>query len=73
MSVKSVVVIASPDGPTGTHETVNIFPAFTGATGEYPTWQLVPDGGPTGTFKHVISGGPTAGRKNVIIGGYTGA
>lgn len=73
---KQVVVLAGPTGPTGTFQGVNILSAFTGVTGELPTWvQATGATGPNGTFKSVYNIGPTGltgGHKNVIINGFSG-
>lgn len=75
MTQRTLVVAAAPTGPTGTWKRVNIYNAFTGATGQYEQCLQATGAskGPTGLLKRVYpSGGPTAGVKNIIIRGYVG-
>jgi hypothetical protein len=76
-TLKTVVVLAGPTGPTGTYQGVNIFANLTGASGQYPKWlQATGPTGARGMLERVYNIGATGIKgehKTVIIQGFVGA
>lgn len=76
-TLKTVVVLAGPTGPTGTFKGVNIFANVTGASGQFAKWLQATGatGGVHSELERVYNIGPSGIKgehKTVIINGYVG-
>jgi len=77
-TLKTVIVLAGPTGPTGTMKGVNIWTGMSGLSGGHATWLQYTGGkGPSGILERVYplaadGAGFTGAHKTVFISGYVG-